>query len=142
MVSSIKPSAGNNCIWGKNCHRISNECSKETLRMESQVGWLWELLIISLRIKMLLCNSIVGVSNPFFFFIQLPYFYSLNSFFPNLSSPGVLCQIFNDNATHFSPHNEICAVFLKTKKGKTFLRIIYEFFSMLHVRSDYILCKM
>lgn len=139
MVSSIKPSAGNNCIWGKNCHRISNECSKETLRMESQVGWLWELLIISLRIKMLLCNSIVGVSNPFFF-IQLPYFYSLNSFFPNLSSPGVLCQIFNDNATHFSPHNEICAVFLKTKKGKTFLRIIYEFFSML--RSDYILCKM
>lgn len=74
----------------KNCHRISNECSKETLRMESQVGWLWELFIISLRIKMLLCNSIVGVSNPFFF-IQLPYFYSLNSFFPNLSSPVVLC---------------------------------------------------
>lgn len=71
----------------KNCHCISNGCAEETLRIESRVGWLWELLIISLRIKMLSYNSIVGVSDPLFFLIQLPYFYSLKPLSSQSSHP-------------------------------------------------------
>lgn len=107
--------------------------------MESQVGWLWELLIISLRIKMLLCNSIVGVSNPFFF-IQLPYFYSLNSFFQTSHPQGYYVR-FSMTMQLISVRTMKFVRFFLKKNKKHFCESSTNFFLCYVLTTFYVKCN-